>query len=282
MIKVALPNKGQLFEPTMEMLAACGYRVSKSLRSLSTLDAENGVEFYFLRPGDIPMYVAGGILDAGITGMDFVEEKGVKPAKLLDLNFGASKLCAAVPNESGIQALKDIGALRIATSFPRIVGDYFGTKPGDMSLVELEGAVEISIKLGIADAIVDIVETGTTLKQAGLKIIGEPLFRSNAALYAHPGREVQDEVAVLKNRLEGRLIAMEYVMVEYDAPKDALEKSCAVTPGIESPTVTPLQKSGWYSVKAMVKKRESQKIMDALSKLGCKGILLTSINSARI
>jgi ATP phosphoribosyltransferase len=279
-IKVALPNKGQLFEPTMDILAACGYRVSKSLRSLSTLDEGNGVEFYFLRPGDIPMYVAEGILDAGITGMDFVAEKGVKPAKLLDLNYGASKLCVAVPNESPWATLKDLSTrnARIATSFPNIVRqiDYQGP------LVELEGAVEISIKLGIADAIVHIVETGTTLKQAGLKIIGEPLFRSNAALYAHPGREVQDEILTLKKRVEGKLLAMAYLMVEYDAPEAVLKAACAITPGLESPTITSLQKAGWFAVKAMVKRRESQKLMDELSKLGCKGILLTSIDSARI
>jgi ATP phosphoribosyltransferase len=279
-IKVALPNKGQLFEPTMDMLSACGYKVSKSLRSLSTLDAENGVEFYFLRPGDIPMYVAEGILDAGVTGEDFVAEKGVKPTKLLDLGFGASKLCIAVPNESEVGSLGDLSKAnaRIATSFLNIVRQNGYKGP----LVDLEGAVEISIKLGIADAIVDIVETGTTLKQAGLKIIGEPLFRSNAALYAHPGREVQDEVRTLKSRLEGKLLAMEYVMVEYDAPEAVLKAACDITPGIESPTVTPLQKAGWFAVKAMVKRRVSQKAMDDLAKLGCKGILLTSIDSARI
>jgi ATP phosphoribosyltransferase len=279
-IKVALPNKGQLFEPTMDILASCGYKVSKSLRSLSTLDEGNGVEFYFLRPGDIPMYVAEGILDAGITGMDFVSEKLVKPTKLLELGFGASKLCIAVPGESSWNSLSDLASknARIATSFPNIVRENGYKGP----LVELEGAVEISIKLGIADAIVDIVETGTTLKQAGLKIIGEPLFRSNAALYAHPGRENQEGILTLKKRIEGKLVALEYMMVEYDVPTSKTVEACKITPGIESPTVTSLQDSGWNAVKAMVKRRESQKIMDDLSKLGCKGILLTSIDSARI
>lgn len=280
MIKVALPNKGQLFDPTMDILAACGYRVSKSLRSLSTLDADNGVEFYFLRPSDIPMYVAQGILDAGVTGMDFVAEKGVQPTKLLDLNFGASKLMAAVPVGSSLRTFDDLkkSNARIATSFVNIVRQNGYAGP----VVELEGAVEISIKLGIADAIVDIVETGTTLKQAGLETIDEPLFRSNAALYAHPGREVQDEILTLKKRIEGKLLAMDYMMVEYDAPEAVLKAACAITPGLESPTITSLQKAGWFAVKAMVKRRESQRLMDELSKLGCKGILLTSIDSARI
>jgi ATP phosphoribosyltransferase len=285
MIKVALPNKGQLFEPTMDLLAACGYKVSKSLRSLSTLDADNGVEFYFLRPGDIPMYVSKGILDAGITGEDFVAENAGKPVRLLQLGYGKSKLCAAVPEASTIKVLKRLQSLRIATSFPKIVRGWYKKNYPDMDpppLVVLEGAVEISIKLGIADAIVDIVETGTTLKQAGLRIVGTPLFTSQAALFGHPGRENKEAVQVLKNRLEGRLLAMEYRMVEYDVPKAVLKKACAITPGIESPTVTSLAEPGWFAVKAMVKRRESQKVMDDLYKLGCKGILLTSIDSARI
>lgn len=279
MIKVALPNKGQLFEPTMELLSACGYKVSKSLRSLSTLDAENQIEFYFLRPSDIPLYVANGILEAGITGKDFVAEKGVSPTCLVDLNYGASKLCAAVPNDSHVKDLDALRALRIATSFPNIVTGFFKQAP---RLVELEGAVEISIKLGIADAVVDIVETGTTLVQAGLRIVGAPLFESRAALFAHPGREGAAEVQVLRSRIEGRLLAQEYMMVEYDVPADLLDAACALTPGLESPTVTRLARAEWFAVKSMVKKKQAQRLMDELSRLGCKGILLTAIDSVRI
>ncbi len=279
MLKVALPNKGQLFEPTMEVLISCGYKVSKSLRSLSTLDTENQVEFYFLRPSDIPLYVANGKLDAGITGKDFVAEKMVAPTCLIDLNYGRSKLCVAVPEGGSFHALSDLKNAKIATSFPNIIRTHF---PGQDQLVELEGAVEISIKLGIADAIVDIVETGTTLKQAGLRILGAPLFESCAALYGHPGREQQEELLVLKSRIEGKLLAQEYMMVEYDAPEALLKTACAITPGIESPTVMSLEKSGWFSVKAMIKRKQSQKILDALSKLGCKGIILTAFDSVRI
>src|SRR5690606_33072963 len=271
MIKVALPNKGQLFDPTMDILASCGYKVSKSLRSLSTVDSDNSVEFYFLRPGDIPLYVANGILDAGITGKDFMAEKGASLSCLLDLNYGHSKLCAAVPEASPARSLPDLENARIATSFPNIVR---GRCPGQDQLVELEGAVEISIKLGIADAIVDIVETGSTLRQAGLRILGEPLFLSSAALFSQPGRVTPEDVLILKSRMEGRLLAQEYMMVEYDAPEALLNAACQITPGIESPTVMSLAKSGWLSVKSMIKKRESQRTMDSLSKLGCKGIIL--------
>ncbi len=279
MIKVALPNKGVLFEPTMDILSSCGYKVSKTLRSLNSLDEANGVEFFFLRPGDIPVYVANGILDAGITGKDFVEEKGVKLAPLLDLDFGQSKLRLAVPeSDQTRRAVPDFRSSRIATSFPNIVRN----KVGGGTLVVLEGAVEISIKMGIADAIADIVETGTTLKQAGLKVVGDPLFVSEAALFAHPGRENQPEVQVMKSRLWGRRIARSYMMVEYDVPSDKLDKACELTPGIESPTVTALRKTGWFSVKAMIEKSRAHSVMDKLAELGGKGILLTAIESARI
>jgi ATP phosphoribosyltransferase len=280
MIKVALPNKGVLFEPTVELLASCGYKVSKTTSALSSFDPENGVEFYFLRPGDIPVYLSNGTLDAGITGKDFVAEKGLAPLLLLDLNYGGSRLCAAVPEDSPVRTIDEVAGLRIATSLPLIVRQYFGNR--QLDIVELEGAVEISVRLGIAQAVIDVVDTGGTLKQAGLRVVGEPLFLSNAAFYAHPGREQQDEMLTLKSRIEGKLVAYEYMMVEYDVPGTILARASEITPGIESPTIAPLQAEGWYSVKAMIRKREANKIMDDLSRLGCKGILLTRIESARI
>lgn len=280
MIKVALPNKGILFEPTIDLLSTCGYKVSRAAGSLSSLDPENHIEFYFLRPGDIPVYVANGILDAGITGKDFVAEKQLSPELLLDLNYGGSRLCAAVPQGSGINDLEQLRKLKIATSFPAIVQSYFGEEPLD--IVELEGAVEIAVQLGIAEAVVDVVDTGFTLKQAGLRVIQPPLFQSNAALYAHPDKCNQDDVLVVKSRIEGRMVAYEYMMVEYDCPEAILSEASRITPGIESPTVAPLQAKGWVSVKSMIRKREANGIMDKLSKLGCKGIILTSIESARI
>ncbi len=280
MIKLALPNKGMLFEPTIELLNSCGYRVAKAGSALSAIDPENDVEFYFLRPGDIPLYVANGMLDAGITGKDFMAEKGVEHVCLLDLNYGHSKLRAAVPNDSPVQTLEKFAELRIATSLPGIVRGYFAGR--ELQIVELEGAVEIAVQLGIAQGVVDVVDTGTTLKQAGLRVVGEPLFASNAALFAHAGLERHPQVATLKERIEGKLVAVNYMMVEYDVPGHILQRACEITPGLESPTITQLQREGWYSVKAMVARREAHRIMDELSHLGCRGILLTSIESARI
>jgi ATP phosphoribosyltransferase len=280
MIKVAIPNKGMLSEPSMDLFKACGYKVNKSVKALSTIDSVNSVEFYFLRPSDIPMYVGKGIIDAGITGIDFCAEVLSPAVKILDLPFGASKHCAAVFEQSSYQKLEELKNLRIATSFPGIVRNYF--KNPNMELITLEGAVEISVGLGIADAVVDVVETGTTLKQAGMRILGEPLFLSNAALFAHPERQHSKKIDTLVRRIEGKLLAMSYKMVEYDVPANLLEKACAITPGIESPTVAPLQNKSWYSVKAMVKSEDSNQVMDNLQDLGCKGILLFSIESARI
>ncbi len=280
MIKMALPNKGQLFEPTLQLLNDCGYKVRKNYKTLSCLDTDNNIEFFFLRPGDIPMYVGQGIIDLGITGLDFNEEKGAIAQPVLPLNFGHSRLCAAVPNESEYHTLDQIQDLRIATSFTGIVSRFF--QRNDLKLIELEGAVEISVNLGISDAVVDIVETGSTLKAAGLRIIGEELYRSQAAIFAHPGKEQIPEVLTLKKRIEGHLVAQEHLMVEYDAPKNILEDACQLTPGIESPTVSTLKDPEWFAVKAMIKKSEAARIMDSLSALGCKGIVTMSIQSARI
>ena len=279
MIKVALPNKGMLFEPTQELLKACGYKASKPYKTLTQIDSKNGIEFFFLRPSDIPMYVGRGIIDAGITGMDFNAEAKSPAVKVLDLPFGASKMCAAVPENSPVQTLEDLKTATIATSFPNIVNTFYQK---EMDTVVLEGAVEISVSLGVADAVVDVVETGTTLKQAGLRILGEPLFRSNAALFCHPQKQDLEEVHTLVRRIEGKLVAQSYMMIEYDVPFELLSKACELTPGLDAPTISKLHGRDWYAVKAMVSQEEANGIMDQLWKIGCRSILLFAIKSARI
>ncbi|MEE0876766.1 MAG: ATP phosphoribosyltransferase [Fibrobacteraceae bacterium] len=279
MIKVALPNKGMLFEPTQELLKACGYKASNPYKTLTQIDSKNGIEFFFLRPSDIPMYVGRGIIDAGITGMDFNAEAKSPAVKVLDLPFGASKMCAAVPENSPVQTLEDLKTATIATSFPNIVNTFYQK---EMDTVVLEGAVEISVSLGVADAVVDVVETGTTLKQAGLRILGEPLFRSNAALFCHPQKQDLEEVHTLVRRIEGKLVAQSYMMIEYDVPSELLSKACELTPGLDAPTISKLHGRDWYAVKAMVSQEEANGIMDQLWKIGCRSILLFAIKSARI
>lgn len=280
MIKMALPNKGLLFEPTIELLKACGYKAKKSRKSLSCVDTINGTEFYFLRPGDIPMYLGAGIIDCGITGMDFCAETNSPAEKILDLHYGHSRLCAAIPNDSDIKSLDELKDKRIATSFGGITRRFFNQD--DMKIVPLEGAVEISVNLGVADAVVDVVETGSTLRRSGLRILGDPLFKSNAALFAQPGKSETIELQRLKKRIQGYLVALKYMIVEYDAPKTILDQACLLTPGIESPTISSLQDKNWFAVKAMILKSDANSIMDELANLGCKGILLTRIESARI
>ena len=279
MIKVALPNKGMLFEPTQELLKECGYKATKPYKTLTQIDAKNDIEFFVLRPSEIPMYVGRGTIDAGITGSDFNAEAKSPAVKVLDLPYGASKMCAAVPNASPVQTLEDLKDATIATSFPNIVSGYYKK---DMNFVVLEGAVEISVSLGVANAIVDVVETGTTLKQAGLRIVGEPLFRSNAALFCHPQKQDLEEVHTLIRRIEGKLVAKNYMMIEYDCPSEILDKACSLTPGLDAPTISKLHGRDWYAVKAMVPQDEANAIMDKLWDAGARSILLFAIKSARI
>ncbi|HHX15789.1 MAG TPA: ATP phosphoribosyltransferase [Fibrobacter sp.] len=279
MIKVALPNKGMLFEPTQELLKTCGYKANKPYKTLTSIDTQNDVEFFFLRPSDIPMYVGRGIIDAGITGIDFNAEAESPAIKVVDLPYGASKLCAAVPNNSPIQHLSELKDSRIATSFPGIVNHFYKKK---MNIIELEGAVEISVSLGVADAVVDVVETGTTLKQAGLRILGEPLFKSNAALFCHPDKQNEINVHTLIRRIQGKLVAQAYMMIEYDVSAELLHDACDMTPGLDAPTISKLHGKDWYAVKAMVKREEANIIMDKLWAMGCRSVLLFGIKSARI
>lgn len=280
MIRMALPNKGILFQPCIDLLKSCGYSVKKPTKGLFFFDENNEIEFYFLRASDIPMYLSKGIIDIGITGEDFHSERKSNAEKLLDLPFGHSKLCVAAMEDSAIQDFSDISGLRIATSFPNIVKDYFQDMPVD--LLELDGAVEISISLGLADCVVDIVETGATLKSAGLRVVSEPIFTSNAALYTALDSNKKSRIDMIVNRIRGRLIALDYQLVEYDVPTEIIDQACELTPGIESPTISQLKHEGWCSVKSMVKKKEAHQVLDKLQALGCKAILLTNIEMARM
>lgn len=280
MIRVALPNKGALYEPCIELLTSCGYKVKKTTKGLYFEDTKNQVEFYFLRASDIPMYLNKGIIDLGITGEDFHHEKQSQASKMLDLPFGHSKLCIAAMENTRLDDSNQVKSLRIATSFPNLVKQHFNS--AELDLVELDGAVEISISLGLADCVVDIVETGATLKSAGLKVVGEPIFTSNAALFSALESQNKEGVKRFVDRVNGRLIALEYQMVEYDVPTNLLDQACELTPGIESPTVSQLKNKAWCSVKSMVKKEEAHHTLDQLKVIGCKAILLTNIEMARM
>jgi ATP phosphoribosyltransferase len=282
MLQIALPNKGALSDDAVALVKEAGYRCRRSDRELRLLDAENGIEFYFLRPRDIAVYVGDGVLDLGITGRDLVRDSSAGVQELMALGFGRSAFHYAVPKDSGLTPDR-FGGLRIATSYPNLVAADMAARGLEVSIVRLDGAVEISIQLGVADAIADVVESGETLRQAGLCLAGDAILKSEGILIGRSGMDqAGPEVRIFAKRLEGIIVARDYVMVEYDVPEACLEGACRITPGIESPTVAPLSKSGWVAVKAMTRRGQVNRILDELHALGARGIIVTDIRTCRL
>ncbi|RZU31512.1 ATP phosphoribosyltransferase [Blastococcus saxobsidens] len=288
MLRVAVPNKGVLSEPAAEMLAESGYRQRRSTKDLAVYDPENDTEFFYLRPRDIAVYVAAGTLDVGVTGRDMLLEtapadgEGPAAVEVMPLGFGRSSFRFATPVESGIEQVEQLGGKRVATAYPVLAERYLRESGIKADVVKLDGAVETACRLGVADAVCDVVETGTTLRAAGLHIIGEPVLTSEAILVRREGAEEIPAVAQLRRRLKGVLVARQYVMLDYDCPNEILPAATAITPGIEGPTVSPLQTPGWSAVRAMVAKADTNRVMDELWELGARAILVTSIHASRI
>ena len=282
MIKIALPNKGALADEAARLMTEAGYNCRRTARELWVQDKDQEIDFVFLRPRDIAVYVERGILELGITGRDLAQEADVRVSEVLALGFGRSKFHYAVAKESGLTP-EGFAGLRIATSFPHLVRRDLSRRNIKAEIIQLEGAVEISVNLGVADAIADVVETGRTLREAGLAIVGEPLLHSEAVVItAERNTTLSPPLGVCIERLRGVVTARDFVMVEYDAPEQMLEKVCALTPGIESPTISPLSKKGWVAVKAMVKRKGVNNVMDQLFVLGAKGIIVTNIQACRL
>lgn len=282
MLKIALPNKGSLSDDAVKLVTEAGYRCRRHGRELAVSDPGNQIEFIFLRPRDIPIYVSGGIIELGISGRDLALNSGAEVHELLPLGFGKSTFHYAVPEDSDLTP-EAFDGVRVATSYPRIVEHDLCERGVTGSTVYLDGAIEISVRLGVADAIADVVSTGRTLKEAGLKIVGEPLLKSEAVVLARDmAIGERDDVRTFLQRLEGIVVARNYVVVEYDVPDQSLEAACRITPGIESPTIAPLSETGWSAVKAMAHSRDINRIMDELATLGAKGIMITEIRTCRI
>ncbi|MDX1546379.1 MAG: ATP phosphoribosyltransferase [Rhodothermales bacterium] len=282
MLQIALPNKGALAEEAVELVRAAGYRCRRTGRELLVRDTENEVEFLFLRPRDIATYVGQGVIELGITGRDLLADSEAGVPERMPLRFGKAAFYYAAPKGSGLTP-DALGGLRIATSYPTLVAQDLARRGVEAPIVRLDGAVEISIALGVADVIADVVQTGRTLDEAGLATIGEPILRTEAVLIAHDeATATRNSARLFVERLRGILVAREYVMVEYDVPETALEQAVAITPGIESPTVAPLSKAGWLAVKAMARQNEVNHILDALTEIGAKGIIITDIRTCRI
>ena len=281
MLRIAVPNKGSLADASIAILKEAGYRQRTDSRDLVLADPDNSVEFYYLRPRDIAIYVGSGELEAGITGRDLLIDSGAKAVEVLALDFGSSTFRFAAPATSQWEP-SDIEGKRVATAYPGLVEKHLADMKISASVVRLDGAVESSVRLGVADLIADVVSTGNTLKQAGLAIFGEPILVSEAIVIKRSGTELPAGLEILIRRLQGVVTARQYVLLDYDIPTSSVDKACSITPGLESPTISPLQKADWVAVRAMVLRKDTNRLMDELWALGARGILVTDIHACRL
>jgi ATP phosphoribosyltransferase len=279
MLRVALPNKGILSETAILMLNEAGYATRRDPKDLHVTDTANGVEFFYLRPRDIATYVGTGSLDVGITGLDLLLDSRSTALSIADLGFGASTFRFAGP-KGKFQQLSDIAGLRVATAYPNLVEDFLAKNDLQVKIIGLDGAVEVAIELGVADVVADVVSTGNTLRQAGLEIFGPVLLESSAQLIMSP--HASEQPTTLLRRLNGVQVAREYVILDYDCPVKILNKATKLTPGIESPTISPLQDSDWVAVRALVRSADVNQKMDELYELGARALLVSAIHAARI
>jgi ATP phosphoribosyltransferase len=279
MLRVAVPNKGILADYATAMLAEAGYSVRKDTKTLRVVDSKNNIEFFYLRPRDIATYVGTGALDLGITGLDLLMDSRSKAVRVADLNFGQSTFTfAGVIGE--FHKIEQISGKRVATAYKNIVEDYLEKKGIKAEVIALDGAVETAVSLGVADLIADVVSTGNTLRQAGLEPFGEVILESSAYLIANSASS--DKHTALLRRLNGVIVAREYVIFDYDCPTTLVEKASAITPGIESPTISPTKDANWVAVRALVLRSETNLKMDELYELGARAILVSAIHAARI
>jgi ATP phosphoribosyltransferase len=279
MLRIAVPNKGSLSETAAEMLFEAGYAGRRDPRALNVADPRNGVEFFYLRPRDIATYVGSGALDVGITGRDLLLDSGSSATEIASLDFGESTFrFAGAPGR--FTSLAGLEGVRVATSYPGLVGAFLAANGVTAKLVTLDGAVESAVQLGVADAVADVVSTGSTLRAQGLEIFGPVILESSAVLISV--RNDLPGITTLQRRLQGVLVARQYVLVDYDVPLTLLDAATEVTPGLESPTISPLHDPEWVAVRAMVRRSDTNHVMDQLYDLGARAILVSSIHAARI
>ncbi|MFC0863082.1 ATP phosphoribosyltransferase [Sphaerimonospora cavernae] len=281
MLRIAVPNKGALAEAAQTILKEAGYRQRKDSKELVVVDPDNSCELFFLRPRDIAVYVGEGTLDAGITGRDMLFDSGAPAEEVMPLGFGRStfRFAAAPGAYSGVT---DLAGRRVATSYAGLLGKYLADQGVDARVIKLDGAVETAIRLGVADAVADVVETGTTLRNVGLETFGEPIASSEALLIKRAGAPEENGFRQLIRRLQGVLVARDYVMVDYDIRAERIDEAISITPGMEGPTVSPLHREGWVAVRAMVPRKGHQQVMDHLWEIGAKAILVTDIYACRL
>ncbi len=280
MLRIAVPNKGSLAETAAEMLGEAGYTGRRDSKDLHVIDPQNEVEFFYLRPKDIATYVGSGALDVGITGRDLLLDARMPGAREIEaLGFARSTFRFAAP-AGRFSDLAELEGRRIATSYPGLVDAFLDERGIAVDLVPLDGAVESAVRLGVADVVADVVETGTTLRQAGLEVFGPEILRSEAVLVTGPDDVPGTET--LLRRLRGVLVARQYVLVDYDLPVALIDDAVALARGIESPTISPLRDPEWVAVRVMVERAGVNQVMDALYGIGARAILVTAIHNARL
>jgi ATP phosphoribosyltransferase len=279
MLRIAVPNKGSLAETAAEMLAEAGYAGRRDSKTLHVIDAQNDVEFFFLRPRDIATYVASGALDVGITGRDLLRDVPQQAREVQALGFARSTFRFAAPT-GRYSTIEDLAGVRVASAYPGLVDAFLRDHGIQATLVPLDGAVESAVQLGVADAIADVVETGTTLRQAGLEIFGPVIIESEAVLISRPGDA--DGTERLLRRLRGVIVARQYVLLDYDLPVELIEKATAIASGRESPTISPLQDPKWVAVRVMLPRTGINHVMDELYAIGARALLVTAIHAARL
>jgi len=281
MLRIAVPNKGSLADPAAEMLREAGYRTRRDSKELVVNDEANGVELFYLRPRDIAVYVGSGTVDCGITGRDLLLDSGSAATEVMTLGFGGSTFRYA-GRPGSVSAVADIAGRRVATSYQGLVEKHLAEHGVQAEVVRLDGAVETAITLGVADVIADVVETGATLRSQGLEVFGDPILRSEAVLIRRDGSHEDSGIEVLHRRMLGVVTARHYVMLDYDVPAALVDEACAITPGLESPTVSNLQNPDWKAVRAMVPRSVTNQIMDQLWEMGARAILVTDIAACRL
>jgi ATP phosphoribosyltransferase len=277
-LRIAIQKSGRLSEDSLKLLKECGIEISNGSGKLRTEAANFPIETYFLRDDDIPKYVESGVADIGIVGENVLTEYGNQLNILQGLNFGKCRLSLAVSKTMDYKTLQDLNGKRIATSYPNLLAQYLQKNNISAEIHEISGSVEIAPGIGLADAICDLVSSGSTLFSNGLKEV-ETVMLSEAKLVANPnlGAEAQKIVDKLVFRINAVLKSRKNKYVLLNAPNNKLDEICRILPGMKSPTVLPLALSGWSSVHAVFQEDDFWEVIENLQKAGAEGILVVPI-----
>lgn len=280
-LRLGIPSKGRLSELSEALLNEAGIRFRRTNRSLFAKVKDLPLEITFLRTEDIPILCAEGAIDMGITGSDLVAESRAQVETRLSLGEGKCRLSVCIPDDSPIVDAKQMHGCRVATSFPNVTQDYFSQLGCQIRIVELSGSVEVMISLGVADAIVDLVETGSTLAANRLKILSD-IGHYETILIGNQRGNLPEVGLRIARRLEGVVIARGYSLLEFNIPREKIADAHQIAPGYNSPTINPLEDADWCAVRVMVQRSQVIDVMERLEAIGASAILETQIANCRL